>query len=88
MRGNTRHVGPDLTVDEIGALPEGTQVAVTWNGGNGPWRYRIAHNRGVVCVDTPGHDELLLWPGPISRARVTRLVGASSPSSEGPDPRP
>ena len=36
-----------LTQAEICALPEGTEVWVTWSGGNGPLRYNIARRHEV-----------------------------------------
>lgn len=34
-------LGPYLTEDQVGELPNGTEVEITWSGGNGPHRYRI-----------------------------------------------
>lgn len=57
--GRASHTGPPLTVEEIKALPEGTEVVVTWSGGNGPWPYRVMVHRvfplprGRMLVYTP-----------------------------------
>ena len=49
---------PYLTQDEVDALPEGTEVVVTWSGGNGPHTYRIVHVNGEVCTDNVYRDRL------------------------------
>jgi len=35
------HVPPYLTQEQVDALPDGTEIVVTWSGGNGPWKYTI-----------------------------------------------
>lgn len=35
------HVPPYLTQEEVNALPSGTEIIVTWSGGNGPAKYTI-----------------------------------------------
>lgn len=48
-----------LTQEECNELPEGTEVVVTWSGGNGPHEYRIyGHFGGYAQVDNIYHDEL------------------------------
>jgi hypothetical protein len=44
--------GPALTLDEIKALDEGTEVECVWSGGNGPHRY-------LVVFDGRGEPYLL-----------------------------
>lgn len=44
-----------LTEEEALALPDGTEVEITWSGGNGPHRYFICRDaRGNVSVKTGG----------------------------------
>lgn len=33
-----------LTQDELEQLPDGTEIVVTWSGGNGPHRYKLTNN--------------------------------------------
>lgn len=39
--GGAEHIGRPLRPKEINELPDGTQVVITWNGGNGPHPYTI-----------------------------------------------
>ena len=52
-----------LTQQDVDNLPEGTNVAVKWSGGNGPHIYTIAHRNGMTfgCMPTrrPFGDPLL-----------------------------
>jgi hypothetical protein len=51
--GPETHEGTPLSVDEIKALPEGTEVIITWSGGNGPHRYRMVRDQwGTLCTET------------------------------------
>ena len=36
------HVPPYLTQEQVDALPHGTEIVVTWSGGNGPAEYTVA----------------------------------------------
>lgn len=42
--------GRCLSLAEIAAIPDGAEVSVVWNGGNGPHRYRIARVDGWVTT--------------------------------------
>ena len=35
------HVPPYLTQEQVDALPHGTEIVVTWSGGNGPAEYTV-----------------------------------------------
>jgi len=39
--GRAAHLGDPLTAEQIGGLPDGTEVVITWCGGNGPHPYRV-----------------------------------------------
>ncbi|MGC4886675.1 hypothetical protein [Micromonospora sp. DT227] len=39
--GRANHLGEPLTVQQIRELPDGAEVVITWDGGNGPHPYRI-----------------------------------------------
>lgn len=42
-----------LSQEEVEALPDNTEVIVTWSGGNGPHKYIITHQvRGTLGVKT------------------------------------
>jgi hypothetical protein len=39
-----QHLGPDLTAEQVQALPDGAEIMITWGGaygGNGPWPRRV-----------------------------------------------
>ena len=40
-----------LTQREVDALPTGTDVWITWDGGNGPHHYRVRNEGGEAHVD-------------------------------------
>jgi hypothetical protein len=46
--GRAKHLGDPLTCEQIRELPDGAEVVITWDGGNGPHPYR-------VLVDTQGY---------------------------------
>lgn len=78
--GEAVHEGEPLTVEEIKALPEGAEVVVTWSGGNGPHRYRVAYEMGWPGVMAPGDLSVSLllssWEQRIPLHRVTRVVAS------------
>jgi hypothetical protein len=41
-----------LSQEDVDALPEGAEVYIKWEGGNGPWLYRVIKRRGMSAVDT------------------------------------
>jgi hypothetical protein len=41
QHGRAHHLGEPLTCDEIRSLPDGAEIVVTWDGGNGPHPYRV-----------------------------------------------
>ena len=45
-----------LTQEEVDALPEGTQVTITWTGGNGPHNYTIGKFDGQAWTTGEGSD--------------------------------
>ena len=60
--GAATHLGDPLTVDEIRALPDGSEVVITWCGGNGPNPYRILVDQwGGRRVDTCYADLILKY---------------------------
>lgn len=48
--------GPPLTAEQVAALPLGTRIVVIWTGGNGPWTYTVADDRGTLVAASD--DEL------------------------------
>ena len=65
------HVPPYLTQEEVNALPNGTEIVVTWSGGNGPWKYLITKPFGLTMVSTTK-----TWPIGID---VVDFVGDKKP---------
>jgi hypothetical protein len=60
--GRSVHHGDPLTVEQIRALPDGAEVVITWDGGNGPWPYRILVDfAGERRVESVYADALLKW---------------------------
>lgn len=61
MPSDFQHLGPDLTVEQIDALPDGAEIMITWGGaygrgGNGPWPCRVLVDKwreplaeGIYC---------------------------------------
>ena len=72
--GRSHHLGEPLTAEQIRELPDGTEVVITWCGGNGPHPYRI-------LVDYEGHrhveslypDRLLEYDGVSGKLMVKPL---------------
>ena len=48
-----------LNQEEVGALPHRSEVCIWWSGGNGPFRYIVAHRNGRTFTlrDLPGGEE-------------------------------
>lgn len=58
--GRGTHLGDPLTVQQIRELPDGAEVVITWDGGNGPHPYRILVDKyGERRVETCYADEIL-----------------------------
>ena len=58
--GRAHHLGAPLTVEQIRELPDGAEVVITWDGGNGPHPYRIlVDQHGERCVETIYCDPIL-----------------------------
>lgn len=56
------HLGDPLTAAQIRALADGTEVMITWSGGNGPHPYRILVCKwGIVRVETGYADSILTF---------------------------
>ncbi len=80
-----------LTVEEIRTLPQGTEVVVTWAGGNGPHTYTIDHQNGGVYARTEmdemfnlppdRHRDLLHFIGDAPPFTVVRLAAAAPAAS-------
>lgn len=63
-----------LTEEQVAELAEGTEVEVTWSGGNGPHRYRIVIGHdGKRCTDNLYQDPLD-FVGPEQPYTVVRLA--------------
>jgi hypothetical protein len=61
--GVSVHQGDPLTVDQILELPDGAEVVITWEGGNGPFPYRVLVDFcGERRVENPD-PTLLICPG-------------------------
>lgn len=59
-RGRANHLGDPLNVQQIRELPDGAEVVITWDGGNGPHPYRILVDQcGDRRVETCYADEIL-----------------------------
>ncbi|GAB3380904.1 hypothetical protein NCG89_00940 [Spongiibacter taiwanensis] len=43
----------ELTQDEVNALETGAEVVVLWSGGNGPHKYRVVNDNGLVWAEAP-----------------------------------
>jgi len=39
--GIAAHRGEPLTAQQIRELPDGAEIVITWDGGNGPWPERV-----------------------------------------------
>jgi hypothetical protein len=66
-----------LTQEQVNELPAGSEVELTWSGGNGPWRYRIVIDPdGTRCVDTIYRDPID-FVGDRPPFTTVRLVAAS-----------
>lgn len=60
--GSATHLGHPLTVDQIRDLPDGSEVIITWEGGNGPHPYRILVDQwGERRVEGLYPDKILKW---------------------------
>jgi len=89
---------PDcLTQEEVDALPEGTEVVITWSGGNGPHRYTISKYQGASYttitasgVSHPGHRIDFVGPKPLTVVRLSNDSVSEAPMpdqpKEGPSP--
>lgn len=66
-----------LTQQEVDALAEGTEVWITWSGGNGPHLYRIVvDEHGQRRVDNPYRDALhTVGAYPLTTVRVASNTG-------------
>lgn len=78
MGSTLRHIGEPLTRGQVAELPDGAEVIITWDGGNGPWPYRVLvdsygarRTETIQCDRILGifepHDE----PDQLPRNRVT-----------------
>jgi hypothetical protein len=67
--------GEPLTAEEVAALPHGAEVVIGWSGGNGPHRYFIHREAGLVYARSPheGDHFSTAWGDPIA------FVGAAPP---------
>lgn len=74
--GRARHLGDPLTVDQIRELPDGAEIVVTWDGGNGPHPYRVLVDAwGVRLVESLYCDPLLKdYLGPDQRIPFHRVT--------------
>lgn len=54
-----------LTESEVNNLPDGTIVEITWSGGNGPHKYRIATRHGEKFAANVKGDPALEFYNPI-----------------------
>lgn len=65
-----------LTMEEIEALPDDTEIWITWSGGNGPAKWKTRHNKWESLeVYRP-------WEyGEGETVRDIDFVGPESPSS-------
>lgn len=72
-----------LTSDQIAALPVGTEIMVTWSGGNGPHKYTVDRRNSVTLARptdfrtgerTPMHLSIdsFLGPSPLTQVRLAR----------------
>jgi hypothetical protein len=52
-----------LTQEEADALPDGTEVIITWSGGNGPHRYVIHVVGRMRFAGDPRNDNPLTFVG-------------------------
>ncbi|WP_047892578.1 hypothetical protein [Micromonospora sp. RV43] len=58
--GRANHLGDPLTVQQIRELPDGAEVVITWDGGNGPHPYRVLVDvEGVRRVEVPDCGSIL-----------------------------
>lgn len=75
-RGNAVHIGDPLTVKEILELTDGTEVVVTWDGGNGPHQYtvRIRHPDRPEVGEDPRYTTSLLIFGREQRIPIHRIT--------------
>jgi hypothetical protein len=72
--GRGVHLGDPLTAQQIRELPDGAEIVITWDGGNGPWPARILVDsegqrraEGLYCdrlldFDAPYRGELQRKP--------------------------
>lgn len=93
--GRAHHLGEPLTAEQIRLLPDGTEVVVTWAGGNGPHAYRIlVDSAGDRRVQTVNADPLLPWDGtdrahPAQGCPLNRVTeGWDGPTRELAESRP
>lgn len=78
--GSEEHEGEPLGVDEIKALADGTEVIITWAGGNGPHRYRIVrqHPGALPCAQTMRSEPSPLFKWSDQRIPLHRVTLARS----------
>jgi len=66
--GRAIHHGPPLTAKQVADLADGTEIVITWFGGNGPHPYR-------VLVDTTGQRRVEgLYCDPIPNFHGDRIT--------------
>lgn len=71
-----QHRGKTLTQEEVDALPAGTEVVITWRGGNGPHEYAIHKRKGQSMSFVKEHNPNAgWWDGEITH------VGEKSPNT-------
>jgi hypothetical protein len=72
--GIATHLGEPLTVDQISQLADGTEVVVTWSGGNGPWPYLITVDEHGRRYTDAANTTSLLIPDPEQRVPLHRVT--------------
>jgi len=73
--GRGTHLGEPLTDEQIGELPDGAEIVITWCGGNGPWPERVLVDssgrrlaEGVYCDPLQGLNRVTLGWDDATRA--------------------
>ena len=61
MKKKTIHKGKPLSQEEVDTLSAGTEVVITWSGGNGPHIYTIHKREGDNSSYVKDHNPNAGW---------------------------
>ena len=77
-----------LTEEQVADLPDGTEVEITWSGGNGPHRYVIQQDERGTWATIPDrprldrYNRITFVGGESFHTRVRRIIAPATEEAE------